>query len=634
MATSIQSTRLDFDNIKNSLKTYFAQQSEFTDYDFEASGLSNILDVLAYNTHYNALTANFALNESFLNTAQLRSSVISHAATLGYEPRSVTTSSTSVSLSLNLAGVSGRPSVITLPAFTEFTSKVGDNTFSFRTLIDYLATDDGTGLYKFLNEEGTEGIPLYEGQKYTKTFYVGEVGERQLYVIPDDTMDTSTATVKVYDTVSSSAFTTYSRLSEAISITSESTLYQIAEAPNGFYELNFGDGVSFGRAPPTGGKITVEYLSTSGTDANGAFLFTPASNISVAGGAYTLAVSTLASSNGGAPKQSIESIRANAPIAFAAQQRLVTAEDYKAIILKRFSAVTDCAAWGGEDNIPANYGNTYVSLVFADGYTEAQKQVVKDNIRNNLTNNLSVISIDTVFSDPVTTYLQLSTTFNFNPALTGTTVKATENSVSNTTKTYFETNLKKFGGTFRRSNLLAEIDNISPAILNSATEIKLQQRFVPTLNVSTSYELVYPVRLAAADDVNVIVETSTFIFNNRICSIKNKLNTTTLQIVNSGAGIEVDNIGSYDPQTGIVSLTGFNPTSITAGVNYLKVTAIPANSSTIVPLRNYILDFDEEPSFANGIVDRQTQTAALSTASSSSSGSSSSGSSGSSGSSY
>ena len=633
MATAIQSTRLDFDQIKNSLKTYFAQQSEFTDYDFEASGLSNVLDVLAYNTHYNALTANFALNESFLNTAQLRSSIISHAATLGYEPRSVTTSTTSVALSLNLAGVSGRPSVITLPAFTEFTSKVGDNTFSFRTLIDFLATDDGTGLYKFLNEEGTEGIPLYEGQKYTKTFYVGEVGERQLYVIPDDTMDTSTAIVKVYDTVGTTAFTTYTKLSEAVSVQSSSTLYQITEAPNGYYELNFGDGVSFGKAPPTGGKITVEYLSTSGTDANGAFLFTPASNISVAGSNYTLGVSTLASSNGGAPKQSIESIRSNAPIAFAAQQRLVTADDYKAIILKRFSSVTDCAAWGGEDNIPANYGNTYVSLVFADGFTESQKQVVKDNIRNNLTNNLSIISINTIFSDPVTTYLQLSTTFNFNPALTGTTIKATENSVNSRIQTYFEDNLKKFGGVFRRSNLLAEIDNISPAILNSATEIKLQQRFTPTLNVSTSYTLVFPVQLKMPDDVNTIIETSTFIFNNRICSIKNLLNSTTLQIINSSNGIEVDNIGSYDPQKGILSLTGFNPTTITAGVNYLKVTAFPANSSTIVPLRNYILDLDQEPTFANGIIDRQTQSTTLATnTSTTTSGSSSSSSS--SGSSY
>ena len=632
MATAIQSTKLDFDQIKNSLKTYFAQQSQYADYDFEASGLSNILDVLAYNTHYNALTANFALNEAFLNTAQLRSSVISHAATLGYEPRSVTTSSTSVNLSLNLAGVSGRPSVITLPAFTEFTSKVGDNSYSFRTLVDYLATDDGTGLYKFLNADGTEGLSLHEGQKFTKTFYVGEVGERQLYVIPDSTMDTSTAVVKVFDNLSTTAFSTYGKLTEAVSVTSTSTLYQISEAPNGYYELNFGDGISFGKAPPTGGKITVEYLSSSGEDANGAFLFTPVSEVTVAGSQFNLNVTTIASSNGGAPKQSIESIRSNAPIAFASQQRLVTADDYKATILSRFSAVTDCAAWGGEDNVPANYGNTYVSLVFADGYTEEQKTVVKDNIVNNLTNNLSVLSIGTIFTDPITTYLQLGTTFNFNPALTGTTIKATENAVNATIKTYFETNLKKFGGTFRRSNLLAEIDNISPAILNSSTEVTLQQRFTPTLNVSTSYNIVFPVQLLVPDDVKTIVETSTFIFNNRICSIKNKLESTTLQVLNSGGGIEVDNVGSYDPLRGTLSLTGFNPTSITAGVNYLKITALPANQSTIVPLRQYILDIDEEPTFATGIVDRETQSTSLAGTGSSSSGSStSSSSSGSSG---
>jgi len=628
MATSIQSTKLDFDQIKASLKTYFAQKSEFADYDFEASGLNNILDVLAYNTHYNALTANFALNEAFLNTAQLRSSVISHAATLGYEPRSITTSSTSVNLSLNLAGVAGRPSVITLPAFTSFSSKVGEQTFTFQTLIDYLATDDGTGLYNFTTSEGGTGLTLSEGSKLTKTFYVGEVGERQLYVIPDANMDTSTAIVKVYETTSTSAFTTYSKLSEATSVTGNSTLFQITEAPNGFYELNFGDGISFGKAPPTGGKITVEYVATAGADANGAFLFTPASQVQVNGVGYTLSVTTLASSNGGAPPESIESIRSNAPIAFAAQQRLVTAEDYKAIILKRFAAVTDCAAWGGEDNIPANYGSTYVSLVFADGYTEAQKTMVKDNIRNNLTDNLSVISIDTVFSDPVTTYLTLALTFNFNPALTGTTIKATENSVIAAVKTYFEDNLKKFGGVFRRSNLLAEIDNISPAILNSQAIVKLQQRFSPTLNVSTSYNIVFPVALQSADDVNTIIETSTFIFNNRICSIKNKLNSTTLQVVNASAGIEVDNVGEYVPELGTLSLTGFNPTSITAGEDFLKISALPANTSTIVPLRNYVLDIDEEPTFASGVIDRQTQTTSLgsgaTTVSSSSTSSSSS----------
>ena len=160
MATAIQSTKLDFENIKTSLRQYLAAKDEYKDFNFEAAGVNNILDVLAYNTHFNALTANFALNESFLNTAQLRSSVIAHATTLGYETRSRTASEANVTLSLNLNGVAGRPNVISIPSGFSFTSKVGDKTFTFLTTELHSATDDGLGVYNFLNSEGTTSIKI------------------------------------------------------------------------------------------------------------------------------------------------------------------------------------------------------------------------------------------------------------------------------------------------------------------------------------------------------------------------------------------------------------------------------------------------------------------------------------------
>jgi len=362
MATTVQNTKLDFDNIKNSLKTYFAQQPEFEDYNFEASGLSNILDVLAYNTHYNALTANFALNEAFLSTAQLRSSVVSHAATLGYVPRSRTSSRAEVNLSLNLSGVAGRPGSVVIGAGTTFTADAGDTTYTFRTIEDYTATDDGDGFYQFLNANGESTIQIFEGSEKTKTFYVGEVGERQLYVIQDEAIDTTTAAVYVYDTPSSSNFVTYTPITNAVSVNSLSRYYQISEAPNGFYELNFGDGISFGKSPEAGNKIEVVYLSCVGAAANNASLFSPTNTVSVAGSNYALNVTTIANSGVGGARQSIESVRQNAPIAFAAQQRLVTAEDYRAVIQRNYATVTDAIAWGGEDNVPANFGKVYVSL--------------------------------------------------------------------------------------------------------------------------------------------------------------------------------------------------------------------------------------------------------------------------------
>lgn len=602
---TVTSTQLDFTEIKNKLKTYLAQDTQFSDYNFEASGLSNILDVLAYNTHFNALTANFALNESFLSTAQLRSSVVSHAATLGYAPRSRTASRAEVQLSINLNGVANRPSSVIIGAGTSFTSSVGDITYTYQTIEDYVATDNGSGLYQFLNTAGSLTIPLFEGTLKTKTFYVGEVGERQLYVIPDDTIDTSTAAVNVFDTTNGASFSAYTSINTAVSVTSTSRYYSINEAPNGYYELNFGDGISFGRAPVAGNKIVVSYLSCLGAEANGGSTFTPTSQVSVLGSGYNLSVTTITNSVTGAPKQSIESVRQNAPIAFAAQQRLVTADDYRAIIQSNFSTVTDAIAWGGEDNTPAEFGSVFVSLVFEDNTSAAAIASIKDQIVQQITSNLSIISIDTKFTDPTTTYLELVASFNFDPNLTGATIKSTEANVLGVINGYVSSNLKKFSGVFRRSELLAEIDDISAAILNSRVSVKLQQRFTPTLNVKTSYDIYFPNELAAPSAVDYTVTTSTFRFNGKVCSVKNKLNDTKLQIINSVGEVEVDNIGSFDNLQGKIIITGFAPTEITSGVTYLKVSAVPSNQSTVRPLRSYILDLDAGPTFATGIVDRQ-----------------------------
>ena len=602
---TVTSTQLDFTEIKNKLKTYLAQDTQFSDYNFEASGLSNILDVLAYNTHFNALTANFALNESFLSTAQLRSSVVSHAATLGYAPRSRTASRAEVQLSINLNGVANRPSSVIIGAGTSFTSSVGDITYTYQTIEDYVATDNGSGLYQFLNTAGSLTIPLFEGTLKTKTFYVGEVGERQLYVIPDDTIDTSTAAVNVFDTTNGASFSAYTSINTAVSVTSTSRYYSINEAPNGYYELNFGDGISFGRAPVAGNKIVVSYLSCLGAEANGGSTFTPTSQVSVLGSGYNLSITTITNSVTGAPKQSIESVRQNAPIAFAAQQRLVTADDYRAIIQSNFSTVTDAIAWGGEDNTPAEFGSVFVSLVFEDNTSAAAIASIKDQIVQQITSNLSIISIDTKFTDPTTTYLELVASFNFDPNLTGATIKSTEANVLGVINGYVSTNLKKFSGVFRRSELLAEIDDISAAVLNSRVSVKLQQRFTPTLNVKTSYDIYFPNELAAPSAVDYTVTTSTFRFNGKVCSVKNKLNDTKLQIINSVGEVEVDNIGSFDNLQGKIIITGFAPTEITSGVTYLKVSAVPSNQSTVRPLRSYILDLDAGPTFATGIVDRQ-----------------------------
>ena len=603
MATTIKSTQLDFDTIKGRLKDFLKQQSEFEDYDFEASGLSNILDVLAYNTHFNGLTANFALNESFINSAQLRSSVVALAEGLGYVPRSFTSSQAGLNLSVLVTG-SNRPTTITLPRGTTFTSSVNDVSYTFRTRENFVGTDDGNGAYQFLNKDDGTSIPVFEGIEKTKTFFVGDTSDTQVFVIPDITMDISTIRVRVFPTASSTTFETYTSLVDAIRITDDSTFYQIKETPNGFYEIVFGDGISTGKAPVAGNKIVIDYLSTVGTTANGATTFTTDSIVTVNGVQFNITVTTEGNSAGGSLKESIESIRQNAPIAFSSQRRLVTAEDYKALIQTKFGAfINDVTSFGGNDNVPRIYGKVFVGLQFKDNISDDTQQNVKDRIKTELTDNLSIMSIDTEFVDPVTTNMVLTTTFNLDPDLTGSTPQAIQSLVQNTINNFFTTNLKKFNKVFRRSNLLTLVDALDPAILNSKIEVQLRQGFIPTLNVSLAYTISLPVTIAEPSATDYVVRSTNFTFNNRTCFIRNLLSSNKLQIISVDGSIEVDNIGSFESTAGTISLVGFKPTGFEG--NKINFNVTPANQNTVRPLRNFILDIDTSLSTARAVLDFQ-----------------------------
>lgn len=608
MATTIKSSDLDFDAIKLNLKNHFKNTDEFKDYDFEASGLSNILDVLAYNTHVNALTANYALNESFLQTAQLRSSVVSHAETLGYDVRSKTGAVGFVNISTNLSAVAQRPVLIELEKGTEFTGTVDGVSHTFRTTENYFARDNGFGFYDFKTNDGSVDIPITEGTERVKTFLAGEKNERTIYIIPDKNLDKSTIVIRVFDTAVSSSFTSYAPIKQAVEVDANSTFFTVNEAPNGFYEINFGDGISFGKAPEPGNKIEVTYLTTVGPDANDAGSFTANSPISIAGQNYSLTVVTASNSAGGADKQSMESIKQLAPFAYASQQRLVTSLDYKSTILSNYTSVEDCAVWSGDQNVPIDYGKVYVSLSFDPNTTTASRDAVKNSIKTNFTKNLAVMSIDTVFTEPVNTFIELTTNFQFDPALTGSTVFSTESEIYNFKKTYFTNNLGKFDAVYRRSNLLTEIDALSPAILSTRQFVKAQLRFSPTVGANTDHRLAYPMKIATPDDIQPIVTTSTFQFKNKVALIKNRLNSTILQIEDLKGNVLLDNVGEYRPQDGVVDIVAINPEALLFGVSFLKVSVIPQDESVIRPLRNYILTLDEDISSATAIIDRQTTT--------------------------
>ena len=603
MATTIKSTNLDFTSIKNNLKTFLAQQDEFADYNFEASGLSNILDVLAYNTHYNGLIANFALNESFLGTAQLRSSLVSLAEGIGYIPKSRTASRAVVTFSINLSSLAERPTTVSLAPGVVFESSIDDITYTFQTRETVTATDDGSGIYSFKTNAGSTNIEIFEGTQKTKIFIADAISQDALYIIPDKNLDVDTTIVRVYESPTSVAFTTYQNLKQATLINAATALYILKESPNEFFELSFGDGVTFGVTPKAGYKIEVDYLSVKGPDANDGALFTPTSQVNVGGTGYTITSQTVTNSLGGDIKETIQSIRTNAPFQYATQNRMVTADDYSSLVLRNFSTlIKDIKSFGGENALKPEFGAVYMSIVFEDDVPLSTQTTTKNSIQD-LVDQLAVVSFRLRYLDPVTTFIQTNTFFQFNPKLTTLSLNSITDNVNTIVREYFNSNTGKFGQAYRRSNILTLIDEVSPAVLSSRMEVKMQQRIVPRLDAQNDFTLRYPASIAPADDINYIIDSTPFNIDNTAGKIRNKLNSSKLQIVTlDGLTTIVDNVGSFDAATGILSLVGFKPSSVIGGVNYVKISVTPANQSAIAPQREDILQFDEDPSFASAVI--------------------------------
>jgi len=590
MATTIKSTELDFNTIKNNLKLFLAQKPEFADYNFEASGLSNLLDVLAYNTHYNALMANFALNESFLSSAQLRSSLVGLAGGLGYSVGSRKASFAVVNLQVTN---NDNPSSMTIPSGTKFTTTINSKSYTFQTRDALTALADGTGVYQFtLN--GNRNVPIYEGVTKRKTFIAGPSSENDTYVLPVKNLDLDTVVVRVYDSITSNRYDQYINIFDTTTIDETSRIYVMKESPNGYYELTFGNGVRLGRFPQAGDKIEVIYSAVAGPEANGGKTFVPTTTID----GKTLSVTTVSVSSSGSFKEEIESIRKNAPFQWAAQNRMVTAQDYAALVKRNFSnVVSDIKAWGGEDNIPADYGSVYLSIVFS-----TDDAVVIENTKSDITalaDDLSIASFDVQFTDPVETFLEVTTTFQFNPQLTSLDTTTVENSVLAAMQSYFDTSTGGFNQAFRRSNMLTEIDATDDAILSSRADIKMQKRFVP--DGSPSQTIFFAAAISVPDDDNFIVESDPFNFQSKPCVLKNRLDTNIIEIIEIASGNPlIDNAGTYDAVNGTITLLNFTGTILNGA--YIRVVATPANPSVISPLRNNIVRYDNQASRARAVI--------------------------------
>ena len=505
MATTVSKNRLnvtelDYDQIRTNLKTFLQGQTELVDYDFEGSALSTIIDVLAYNSFYNAFNANVQANELYLDTAQVRNNVVSHAKSLGYVPRSRTSSFADIDVTVNTP--SGTPSSLTVSRGTKFSTTINNKKYGFVNLTASTITPTQAGVYKF------SSLRINQGTLKTFTYIVDNSDTRQKYEIPDTNIDTASMVVKVFPNAASSDSAIYSLVTNIVNVSGSSEVYFLQEGLDGKYEIYFGDN-AFGKKLAAGNVISVEYLVTDGVDANNATSFTLEGNIE---GNTNVTMALVNKAAGGATREDIESIRFNAPLSYLSQNRVVTADDYVTIIKNQYANAETVSVWGGEENDPPEYGKVFVSVKpkNAETLTVSEKAFIKDSILK----PKNIVSITPELVDPTFLYIKLNCFVKYDPNLTSLTAGELTQKVRSVISTYNDTNLKKFDGVFRHSQLLSEIDNADAAILNSTVNVSIQKRLVPTLNQALKYTIDFDngffSNIGSADS---IISSTTFTFN-------------------------------------------------------------------------------------------------------------------------
>jgi hypothetical protein len=592
-------TDLDFDDIKSNLKTFMRNQSDFTDYDFEGSGMSALLDVLSYNTHYLAMNMNMVANEAFLDTASVRSSVVSHAKTLGYIPNSVRAPIANVNVTLNNIG---SLTSATIPVGTVFTTVIDDINYQFVTVSEHTA-QTVNGVLTFSN------IPIHEGTYVTNRYTVDTKNVDQKFYVNDENGDTSTLLVDVFDNASSSISTTFTQALDNTQVKSNSNVYYLQESIDGKFEVYFGDGIT-GKALSDGNIVRMRYVVTNKTKANGASSFTTSATISTI---TNITTATVSNASGGAEKESIQSIKFNAPLDYAAQGRAVTVNDFKAIVPKVYANSKSVQVYGGEDNDIPVYGRVYISIVPTSGSitASAKNQIVKD-----LKETYSIASVTPTIVDPEYTKLRLGIVFTYNSK---NTIKAKETLESNvlTTVTNFNTNnLTNFDSAFRHSAFTRLIDETDDAITSNITTVKLSKDFTPTINTGTKYTIPFSNALYnphSGHDMEAggILSSSGFKVagntNEMFLNDDGKGNVRMYYVADGTTNTYEDNTaGTIDYANGQIVLTSLNITEVSnvdgASSNNIRLIVTP-ESNDVIAVRNQVLEIDLTNTTINANVD-------------------------------
>jgi len=605
---------LDFDSIKTNLKSFLKSQDKFKDYDFEGSGMNILLDLLAYNTHYQAFYANMVANESFIDSAVKRQSVVSLAKHLGYTPRSYRASTAMVDIIWKAPTTTNskyeifKTNVARGEVFIQrgdtFAASGGGSVFTFLPMQNYKVTIEGDNCV-------AKNVEIKEGRFQSFTYVVNGADPSQRFIIPETQIDTSSLRVRVTkSTKDTTGIVDIWYLATNINnIDGSTNAYFLQQSEDDKYEILFGDGI-VGRKPEDGNAILIEYLVTRADDANGVQNFKYSGKITESGVTPSISLTTNQygtpqSSYGGGQPEDIESIRYYAPRNYQSQERTVTAEDYKTILTRDYTTADSILVWGGEESDPPQYGKVFISIKPKNATNLST--IEKQSIQKTILQRKNILGITPEVVDPDYTYLVLNMTTRYDPTMTTLSASDLETLLNTTVNAYMTERLGKFGLNFRFSKFVTFMDGINQSITSTDANIRLQKRFQPTIGKNGVYTIKfnfenevfhpmdgYPSVLSSSGfgylDIDGETSVDAYMEDDGYGNIR------IYKIVGNEKVTLVENAGSLNYTDGTITLTNFNPSYILpASSTEIAFTVIPLNKD-IFTRRNQILLVDKENS--------------------------------------
>lgn len=562
---------LDFDTIKQNLKSFLQSQEEFQDYNFEGSALSILLDILAYNTHYNATLAHLQANEMFIDSAVKRNSVTSIAKTLGYTPTSIRSARANITLEVKPSSSFSGTS-LTLTRDTPFVARTAQTAYNFFPKEDYFSTlvflENGDLGFRFDAE-------LIEGVRISNTFVADLSNLSGPFVLPNRNIDTSTIRVRVQESATVVATTTWNFYDDIMDIDSTTRAFFVEEGPSGLTEIRFGDDV-LGRKLSVGNIVVIDYIVSNGSAANSIPNF--ATTNTFTGSGETKRVFLNYAATGGADPESVDSIRYNAPKFNATKNRVVTSSDYGSLIRSRFSNINSIAVWGGEENVPPIYGKVFISIQPIPGsiITQADRDaIVRDIIRPR-----SVVSIQPEFVSPLETYIGLNITADYNKSITSLTSSRIESEIKTVVLNFFINNLNKLQKNFYYSKLLSSVIATTQSVFSASIQVNLHKRIPVFLDAPDIYQVRFntPLEERKVRSTNFTVNINGKSYTGYVTDDHDR-SPGILVLRGEEDQIIQSNVGTVDYNTGEIILNDIDITSLAGGESDLRIYVEPAGDA-------------------------------------------------------